>query len=67
VSYHPGWHAAAPIYRDARGMMWLRPISPGETAIDLSYDGGWELRLCGWLSLSAAIVAALYAVRGVVR
>src|SRR5205085_1540115 len=53
VLYHPGWHATinanpAEVYADGLGMMWLRPAEPGVANVDLDYDGGWELRICGW-------------------
>lgn len=67
VSHHPGWRAAVPIHRDPRGLMWLRPAIPGHTTMDLDYDGGWELRLCGWLSLTAGLAAAFFLVRGAFR
>jgi hypothetical protein len=55
VSYHPGWHATVsgrgvPIERDGLGLMWLRPACSGPCEVQLDYDGGWELRLCRWLS-----------------
>ncbi len=58
VSYHPGWHAAAgdravQIQKDGLGLMWLRPGCDGPCEVDLEYDGGWELRVCRWLSYLA--------------
>ncbi len=58
VNYHPGWHAmtdgkAVPIQKDGLGLMWLRPGCNGPCDVDLEYDGGWELRLCRWLSYAA--------------
>jgi hypothetical protein len=66
VSYHPGWHAKSagrkiPIHRDGLGLMWLE--SPGPSEIILDYDGGWELRLCRWLTylaLAALVVFSLW-------
>jgi hypothetical protein len=61
VSYHPGWHATVngqcrAIYEDGLGLMWLRPGSNGRFAIDLDYDGGWELRLCRLVSYLAVLL-----------
>jgi hypothetical protein len=58
VSYHPGWHAKAgnrsvEVRRDGLGLMWLRPACSGPCEIQLDYDGGWELRLCRYLSYTA--------------
>jgi len=58
VSYHPGWHAKAgnrmvDVRRDGLGLMWLRPDCSGLCEIQLDYDGGWELRLCRYLSFTA--------------
>ena len=45
--------------KDGLGLMWLRPGQTGPCEAVLSYDGGWELRLCRWLSwLALAGVAA---------
>lgn len=63
-NYHPGWHATAggksqPVFKDGLGLMWLRPTCTGPCEIVLDYDGGWELRLCRWLSwLAIAAVVA---------
>jgi len=64
-SYHPGWHATVAgkpqkLMRDGLGLMWLRPDCNGNCEVTLDYDGGWELRLCRWLSW-AAIVGILSA------
>jgi len=58
ISYHPGWHARAgghviPLHADALGLMWLDPKCQGSCDVDLDYDGGWELRLCRYLSFAA--------------
>jgi hypothetical protein len=64
VSYHPGWHAkannrAVEVRRDGLGLMWLRPECSGLCEIQLDYDGGWELRLCRYLSFTAISVLLL--------
>jgi hypothetical protein len=61
VSYHPGWHAkvgtrAVDVHRDGLGLMWLNPQCSGPCEIQLDYDGGWELRLCRYLSFTALAV-----------
>jgi hypothetical protein len=58
VSYHPGWHARGgdrhlQVRKDGLGLMWLRPECNGPCEVQLEYDGGWELRLCRWLSYLA--------------
>jgi len=63
-SYHPGWHATVAgsplaVYKDGLGLMWLRPAGDGPCEIVLDYDGGWELRLCRWLSWLAIAALAI--------
>jgi hypothetical protein len=58
VSYHPGWHVTVgnrhpQLQKDGLGLIWLRPECDGPCAVRLDYDGGWELRLCRWLSYLA--------------
>jgi hypothetical protein len=64
VTYHPGWHATVAgksrkIFKDGLGLMWLRPECGGACEIVLDYDGGWELRLCRWLSWLAIAALAI--------
>jgi hypothetical protein len=66
VTYHPGWHATVAgsprkIFKDGLGLMWLRPECSGPCEIVLDYDGGWELRLCRWLSWLALAALAIVA------
>jgi hypothetical protein len=68
VSYHPGWHAeidgrAAAVDRDPLGMIRVRPPHAGIVTVEMHYDGGWVLRLCGWVSLGALLFAAIVVVR----
>ena len=58
VTYHPGWHAkvngqARQIRQDGLGLMWIHPECNGACNVELDYDGGWELRLCRYLSFAA--------------
>jgi hypothetical protein len=60
VSYHPGWHAkvggqSRGLYKDGLGLMWLRPECAGPCEVQLDYDGGWELRICRWVSAFAIV------------
>ena len=62
VTYHPGWHASRDgqplaVHRDGLGLMWLEPACAGPCEIRLDYHGGWELRICRWVSV--AVLAAL--------
>jgi hypothetical protein len=72
VSYHPGWHAKAgnrtvQIQRDGLGLMWLRPDCAGPCEIHLDYDGGWELRICRYLSFTALVLLILTTLRRFAR
>ena len=63
-TYHPGWHAAIAgrsqqVLKDGLGLMWLRPDCRGACEIVMDYDGGWELRLCRWLSWLAIAALAI--------
>ena len=70
VSYDPGWHArvngqAREVRQDGLGLMWIRPGCNGSCEVDLAYDGGWELRLCHYLSLAAIATVLLLPFRRV--
>lgn len=71
VSYHPGWHATnggrtLRVERDGLGMMWLRPGCSGPCEIQMDYDGGWELRICRWISWLALAAAAAAGIQSLV-
>jgi hypothetical protein len=53
VAWHRGWHAtvegkAIPIARDGLGLMTIDPQRSGPCVIDVSYDGGLEMRIAWW-------------------
>jgi len=53
-----GWHAkvgsrAIDLRRDGLGLILLRPDCSGLCEIQLDYDGGWELRLCRYISFAS--------------
>jgi len=54
MTYHNGWRArvngqSKPLRKDGMGQMWIEPACDGACRIELSYDGGWEMRLAHWL------------------
>ena len=53
--------------RDGLGLMWIRPGCNGACEVDLAYDGGWELRLCHYLSLAAIAALLLLPFRRVIQ
>lgn len=69
MSYHPGWQAQAmgrkiPVRADGLGLMWLNPECNGPCEIELSYEGGWEIRLSRYISftvIGALVLAPLIA------
>ncbi len=72
ISYHPGWHAAANgrdvrLHPDGLGLMWLQPECNGLCSVDLHYDGGWELRICRWISVLAFVILLIMFFRPVKR
>ena len=72
VTHHPGWRATAggqsrELHKDGLGLMWLRPGVAGPCEIVLDYDGGWELRLCRWLSWAAMAGLVVVAGRGLLK
>jgi len=71
VSYHPGWHAKAGnrtvnVRRDGLGLLWLQPECSGPCEIQLEYNGGWELRLCRYLSFTAICALLFMVLRGII-
>jgi hypothetical protein len=73
-AFHKGWHARMagkeiPIRQDALGMMVIDPQQQGKTTIDLSYDGGLEMRIahwvCGWTGV--VLLGYLLSARAILR
>lgn len=65
VSYHPGWHATingkpVEIRRDALGLMWLPPQCSSQCNAELTYNGGWELRICHFVSYAALAMVLVF-------
>ena len=61
VNYHEGWHATVAgrpvqLHRDGLGLMWLMPRCRGVCEVQLTYDGGPELRLCRLVSAVAIVL-----------
>jgi hypothetical protein len=73
VSYHPGWHASVAggrkvaVNSDALGLMWLQPGVCSPCDVALSYDGGWELRFCRYVSFVAITAFLIFPVFLLVR
>jgi hypothetical protein len=72
VSYHPGWRAlvngrTSEVFRDGLGLLYVRPNSNGPSEVKLTYDGGWESKLCRLLSASVLIAVVLYLWSGAKR
>lgn len=64
--YHRGWHAqsngrSADVRSDGLGFLLIRPDCQGSCQIELTYDGGWEYKLCRLLSLFTILGIAGYA------
>jgi hypothetical protein len=68
VSYHRGWHAKVGsrtigLHADGLGLMWLRPECSAPCEIQLDYDGGWELRLCRYVSFATLVLLLIVLLR----
>ncbi len=69
-TFHPGWHAtvngsARRMFADRLGLMAIEPKCDGACAIELTYDGGAEMRVAKWLSALSLLAALIYpALRG---
>lgn len=66
MTYDAGWHAAVRgeprrIYRDHLGQLAVEAACNGPCQIELTYDGGLEMRFCRLLSLLALAGGLLWA------
>ena len=62
ISYHPGWHARVNgaeklVVEDGLGQMYVEPDCDGACSIELTYDGGREMRIARAIAMIAWIVA----------
>lgn len=65
ITHHPGWRAAVNgrivrSYADALGQMVVDPGCRGPCTVDLTYDGGLEMRLARLLSWAALAGSGLW-------
>jgi hypothetical protein len=59
INYHPGWHSSVPLQPDPHGLIRVA----GPATLDLRYDGGTELRICGIVSMLAWLATVAVLVR----
>jgi hypothetical protein len=59
INYHPGWHSSVPLQPDPHGLIQVS----GPVTLDLTYDGGTELRICGIVSMLAWLATVAVLVR----
>jgi hypothetical protein len=59
INYHPGWHSSVPLQPDPHGLIQVA----GPVTLDLTYDGGTELRICGIVSMLAWLATVAVLVR----
>jgi len=69
VTYDRGWRASVngarrAIEKDGIGLMAVRPDCIGDCEIALTYDGGWETKLCWAASILTLMGSALWVIRG---
>jgi len=72
MAWHKGWHAVAngrttPILRDAIGLMYIDPVVSGPCKIEMTYDGGAEMRAARVISPLTAFLLALACVPAVLK
>jgi hypothetical protein len=72
ISYHPGWNASVNgerrrTYGDHLGQLVIDPACDGACTVDLTYDGGIEMRIVRIISLLALAAAAYALLRAVSR
>lgn len=72
IAFHPGWHAVMndrviPIRRDGLGLMVLDPQAAGHAVIDITYDGGMEMRIAHWLCALVAIALVAASARAILK
>jgi uncharacterized membrane protein YfhO len=72
MAWHKGWHASAggkpvPIARDALGLMTIDPRAQGQMTIELTYDGGLEMRVAKWVSGITAVLLLAWVLRGILK
>jgi len=72
INHHRGWRASVDgksldVHRDALGLIWLKPQCAGPCSVELTYDGGRELRLLRWLSFTALALLAGVAIFSLFR
>ncbi|MGH9661947.1 MAG: hypothetical protein ACRD96_25595, partial [Bryobacteraceae bacterium] len=65
TAYHPGWHARAnrrpaETVRDELGFLRIHPECQGACEIELTYDGGWEYKLCRVISVLTILGAGVW-------
>jgi hypothetical protein len=68
VSYHPGWNAFTAgrrlkTFGDHLGQLVIEPDCAGPCTVDISYDGGIEMRIArivSWSALAAGIAWILF-------
>jgi hypothetical protein len=72
LTYHPGWHAfvngaSRRLYGDGLGLAVVDPECNGSCRVELTYDGGWEMRIAriaSWASFAGCLIwIALYRLR----
>jgi hypothetical protein len=59
INYHPGWHTNVPLQADSNGLI----RAPAPATLDLTYDGGTELRVCLAVSLLTLVLTLAALVR----
>ncbi len=63
IPWHKGWHANAPIKKDAIGFMYFDSLPTGRANIELTYDGGTEMRIARTLSAITFVTLIVLSIR----
>jgi hypothetical protein len=55
-NFHPGWRVdRGRVFRDGLGLIAIEPDCTGQCSIELTYDGGIEMRVATWASRIALV------------
>jgi hypothetical protein len=69
ISHHPGWRATMSgqprrVQADGLGLLVIEPECTGQCVVDVTYDGGLEMRVARIVSYATILLGIAWALRG---